>query len=310
MKFSKTFLLIFLLVCSGIGSLSGQISKISPRAQQRVFIYDDEEPEEDSIRGLTYGLNIGAYFGNEETAGLYNGSGSFPGFVNEAAEIRWFSVEERIGINSAFINDVRDIRTFYNTESYFFPFDSYPSNMRYNPAMYVGLQLKYNFNRYAALVYNLNALRLKAIGQFSIQFVGTPVQQNAQNDVRLFSIIGEEQRFNMNLGYRQGWMMGDFSNFYSQLGGSMLGTKWTKNYVIVAERSFDLVTNVPVIGQTAMQAQQAARVGFGAYASTGVEFWLGKYSFDLSFGFSRDQVKLLGFEKALWNKWLQLSFML
>lgn len=274
------------------------------------LFYDEDEEEEDSIRGLSYGLNLGVYFGNAETANLYNGSGNFEGYVNEAAEIRWFSVEERIGINSPFINDVRDIKTFYNTESYAFPYDSYPTNMRYNPSMYVGLQLKYNFNRYAALVFNLNALRLKAIGQFSIQFIGTPLQLNAQNDVRLFSIVGEEQRFNMNLGYRQGWMMGDFSNFYLQIGGSMLGTKWTKNYVLVAERSFDLVTNIPAIGQVPMQAQQAAKVGFGAYSSAGVEFWLGKYSFDLSFGLSRDQVKLLGYEKALWNRWLQFSFML
>lgn len=310
MKNPKLALVVILLCCFSYGGVFGQLNWKSRHSAAKTFMYDEEEPEEDTIHGLTFGLNIGAYFGNAETAGLYNGSGSFDGFINEAAEIQWFSVEERIGINSAFINDVRDIKTFYNTESYFFPYDSYPLNMKYNPGMYVGLQMKYNFNRYASLVFNLNALRLKAIGQFSIQFVGTPIQQNAQNDVRLFSIVGEEQRFNINLGYRQGWMMGDFSNFYIQMGGSMLGTKWTKNYVLVAERSFDLVTNVPVIGQTAMQAQQTARVGFGAYASTGVEFWLGKYSFDLSFGFSRDQVKLLGFEKALWNKWLQLSFMI
>jgi hypothetical protein len=310
MKKSKILVLIGLIVFTHQIMMS-QISVRSLFDSKRSFVYEDEDlEEEDSIRGLFYGLNIGAYFGNAETAGLYNGSGSFEGFVNEAAEIQWFSVEERIGINSPFINDIRDIKTFYNAEGYIFPYDSYPTNMRYNPAMYVGLQLKYNFNRYAALVFNLNALRLKAIGQFSMQFIGTPLLQNAQNDVRLFSIVGEEQRFNINLGYRQGWMMGDFSNFYIQLGGSMLGTKWTKNYVLVADRSFDLVTNVPVIGQTAMQAQQAARVGFGAYTSVGVEFWLGKYSFDLSFGFSRDQVKLLGYEKALWNRWLQLSFML
>jgi hypothetical protein len=303
-------IVVFALLVSIESSMFAQ-HFFSHQGNQRFrLLYDEEEEAEDSIRGLTYGLNLGVYFGNAETSNLYNGSGNFDGFINEAAEIQWFSVEERIGVNSPFLNDVRDIRTFYNTESYTFPFDSYPTNMRYNPAMYVGLQLKYNFNRFAALVFNLNALRLKAIGQFSIQFIGTPLQINAQNDVRLFSIIGEEQRFNINLGYRQGWMMGDYSNFYIQLGGSMLGTKWTQNYVIVAERSFDLVTNIPTIGQSPMQAQQAARVGFGAYTSAGVEFWLGKYSFDLSFGMSRDQVKLLGFEKALWNRWLQLSFML
>jgi hypothetical protein len=271
---------------------------------------DDEEPEEDSIHGLSFGINLGSYFANARTANVYNGSGPFEGFINDAAMVRWYSIPERIGMNGPFAlsNDVREIQTFYNTQSYWFNTDFAPTNMRYNPAMYVGLNMKWNFNRYAAVIMNVNATNLKAVGQFTMQI--TPSSQNNQfnSGTQLLSVAGEEQRFNINLGYRQGWMMGDMSNFFVQVGGSMLGTKWMENYAIVADRQFDLITQSFVAGQTPMSANPNTGVGFGAYIETGVEFWIGKYSFDLGLGFSRDKVIIYTLEENVTNKWIQATF--
>lgn len=269
---------------------------------------DEDEPQEDTIRGFSFGLNLGGYFANAATASIYNGSGPIKGFLNEASGVRLYSVDERIGTTSGFINDIQTINTYYNSNGYHLPNDSYPTNMRYNPAFYVGLQLKYNFDRYRAVIMNINALNLNATSQFTIQFEGTPQPLNAQADVRLFTIVGKEQRMNMNLGFRQGWMMGDFSNFYIQLGGSVLASKWKDNFIVVAGNNYNLVTSAPVQGQTQMTAQAQAGLGFGGYAALGIEFWLGKYSFDLGFGFSRDKVVLFDYEKNVWNKWLQASF--
>lgn len=271
---------------------------------------DDDEISEDTIRGFSFGLNIGSYFANEKTANVYNGSGPFDGFINEAAMIRWYSIPERIGMDGPFAlsNDVREIQTYYNTQTYTFPFDYAPTNMRYNPAMYVGLNVKYNFNRYSAIVFNTNATKLKAIGQFTMQL--PPTSQTSMNNVgpTLLSIAGEEQRFNLNLGYRQGWMMGDMSNFFVQVGGSMLGTKWMRNYVLVANRQFDLITQGFVAGQTSISATPNTGVGFGAFIQTGVEFWIGKYSFDIGMGFSREKVIIYTLEQNVTNKWIQATF--
>jgi len=270
----------------------------------------DEPTDNDEVKGLSFGLNLGSYFGSSGSANIYNGSGPFEGYINEASQVRWFSVEERLGSTSYFINDIQAINTYYGSSSYTFPYDSYPLNMKYNPSIMVGLQIKYHFNRFAAMVFNLNAMKLKAAGQFTMQFQGTPVQLNQQRDVRLMSIAGEEQRFNINLGYRQGWMMGDASNFYLQMGGSLLGTKWTNNYVLVAERQYDLVTNTPVFGGTAVTVQPKAGIGVGAFFGTGVEFFVGNKSFDLSFNLYRDKVVIQTFEKFLWNKSVQFTFSL
>jgi len=309
----KNYSIAFLLItCSVIQfSASAQRLELFKRfGHVGSWTYEDDEEPEDTINGLTFGLNLGSYFANEKTANIYNGSGPFAGYVNEAAMVRWYSIPERIGLDGPFAmsNDIRTIQSFYNTTTYTFPYDYAPTNMRYNPAMYVGLNMKWNFNRYAAVIMNVNACKLKAIGQFTMQL--PPNSQMSQNNVgpTLLSIAGEEQRFNINLGYRQGWMMGDYSNFFVQVGGSMLGTKYMKNYVLVANQQFNLITSGYVAGQTSMSATPNTGVGFGAFVQTGVEFWVGKYSFDIGLGFSREKVIIYTYEQNVTNKWLQATF--
>ena len=274
--------------------------------------YEDDEEPEDSIRGLSIGLNLGSYFASAKTANVYNGSGPFEEYLNEAAQIRWYSIPERIGQDGPFAFDQNTagvIENFYNIDSYSFRSDYAPTKMRYNPAMYVGLNLKWNFNRYAALIMNLNGARLKAVGQFTMQVTGSSINNTPNSQgIELLTVAGEEQRFNMNFGYRQGWMMGDMSNFFVQVGGSMLGTRWMRNYVLVADRQFDLISQGFVQGQQPLSATPTTGIGFGAFVQTGVEFWIGRYSFDIGIGFSRETVKIHTFEKNVTNKWIQATF--
>ena len=142
-----------------------------------------------------------------------------------------------------------------------------------------------------------------------MQVVGSSINSTPNSQgIELLTVAGEEQRFNMNLGYRQGWMMGDMSNFFVQVGGSMLGTRWMRNYVLVADRQFDLITQGFVQGQQSLSATPTTGIGFGAFVQTGVEFWIGRYSFDIGIGFSREEVKIHTFEKNVTNKWIQATF--
>lgn len=301
---------VLLLFIAGSANAQRFKSKLTQAKQAINFYEDDDDVEDDDgeIRGFSFGLNLGSYFANKATGNFYNGSGTVSGYIDEAQQIRSYSIDERIGPSSVFINDYNQILSHYGASSYFLPWDAYPLDMRYNPAFVIGLQLKYNFNRYSAIIANMNVSRLKAVSQFTMQFQGTTMPTNAQSDIRLFPITGSEQRFNITLGYRQGWMMGDYSNLYVQLGGSMLGTQFQKNQVFVAERSYDLFIGAYNPNQQLVNAQPRTDIGFGAYGSLGVEFWLGRYSFDISFGMSRDRVILYTWDKLVWNKWLQATF--
>jgi hypothetical protein len=63
-----------------------------------------------------------------------------------------------------------------------------------------------------------------------------------------------------------------------------------------------------VQGQQALSATPTTGIGFGAFVQTGVEFWIGRYSFDIGIGFSRETVKIHTFEKNVTNKWIQATF--
>lgn len=265
---------------------------------------EDEEEQEDTIHGFSFGLNLGGYFASKKTANFYNGVGNTGTDIGQN-EVRYYSIEEVLNLT---LQNTQQIQTYYNASGFTLPRDAYPSNMRYLPTLSIGFQLKYNFNRYSALIANMNGVRLKAVDQFTIQFFGTGQQVNAQNDVQLFPITGKEQRININLGFRQGWYMNDIANFYVQLGGSMLGTRVEGVSVYVAEQNYQLF-----IGASNPNQIQTFRprtdFGFGGYGALGFEFWFAKkLTADLSFGFSRDKMILLYLEENGWNKWLQMTF--
>ncbi|MFN0033326.1 MAG: hypothetical protein ACKVOR_14280 [Flavobacteriales bacterium] len=267
------------------------------------LLWEDEEVEEDTIRGLSFGLNLGGYFASKKTANFYNGVGNSGTDIGQN-EVRYYSIEEVLNLT---LQRTQQIQNFYQATAFSLPSDAYPLNVRYMPAFMVGLQLKFNFNRYSALLMNVNGIQLKTADQFTIQFIGTGQQQNAQNDVRLFSISGKEQRFNANLGYRWGSYMNDMANFYMQFGGSMLGTKVQGVEVYVADETYQLFIGASNPNQI-QTYQQRTDIGFGGYVAAGFEVWFnGGYTADLSFGFSRDKVRVLYIEENVWNKWLQLS---
>lgn len=279
-----------------------------------INLLQDEDEEEDAssgFEGVSFGLNIGSYFASRNTANFYNGACMYA--TDElAGGVRCVTIAERLDPN-VFINDYRNILNNINNATtsqatgFSVPFDSYPLNMRYNPAMYVGFQMKYAWSRTSSMIFNLNAVRLRAVDQFTLQFFGTTVV-DGQNDVRLFQIYGREQRFNVNLGYRQGFEMGPQSNFYLQFGGSMLGTSVQENQIRIAGNDYSLfMYTLNVNQQVAYQAR--TNVGFGFYIAPGFEFIVnGKYGFDLGLILSRDRMNLNGYTQNGWNKMIAFGF--
>lgn len=296
-----------LIFLTGWKSLEAQTPRYLAQTYKPAInlLWEDDEEEEEEIRGVSFGLNLGGYFASKKTANFYNGVGSSASVGQN--EVQYYSIEERLNLTP---QTIAQINNFYNSSSFFLPNDAYPANMRYMPSISVGLQIKYNMSRYAAIIFNLNGIRLRANDRFTVQFQGTSAQQNGQNDVRLFNISGSEQRLNLNLGYRQGWFMNDNGNFYAQLGGSVLGTRVQNTTIYIADTQYELFLGASNPNQI-QQFRPRTDIGLGGYFALGFEFWFNNgYSADISFGFSRDKMILLYLEENAWNKWLQLSFSL
>lgn len=268
---------------------------------------EEEEEEEDPFHGISVGLNIGSYFASKKTANVYNGTCIF-GDLGRPDGVRCYSIAERIDPNT-FVRDYQQITQDLNATGVEVPYDSNPLNMRYTPAFYVGMQIKYNWGKYKALVFNFNTVKLKAVDVFTLRLIGTGQQQNAQQDIRTFTISGNEQRFDANLGYRAGVMMNEMTNWYFQFGASMLGTQVEKNQIRIENRSYDLFVGAQNPNQLLTLQNSPTKIGFGGYFSTGVEFFIkDKYTFDISLGFSRDTIKMFDYTEHAWNKWLLASF--
>jgi hypothetical protein len=283
---------------------------LSIAATAPAFAQDDEEEEEDSdkeYRGLSIGINLGGYFANKKTAEFYNGTCAV-GLLDRPDDIRCYTIDERLD-PSLFLQTYQQITNEFNATGFEVPYDSYPLNMRYSPAFNIGLQLKYNTSKYSAFLFNFNTMKLKSVDVFTLRFVGTSVQPNAQQDIRTFEISGSEQRFEANLGYRQGWEVNQMTNFFFQFGGCMLGTKVDKNQLRIGKNTYDLFVGAANPAQLTTLQNNPTGVGFGGYWSAGFEFFIKeRYTFDISYGMSRDKVIMFSYEKNVWNKWLNLTF--
>lgn len=302
----KKKLLIALLV---IGGCQGYMAQSYAWKGESIVTWDEEEEEEeeDPYQGLSIGINLGSYFGSKKTANMYNGTCIF-GDLGRPDDIRCYDLWERLDA-SLFVLDYQRITNEFSATGVEVPFDSAPQNMRYSPAFSVGMQLKYNWGKYHALVLNLNAMRLRTVDVFTLRFIGTGAQQNAQQDIRTFDIIGQEQRFEVNLGYRAGFMINEMSNFYMQFGGSMLGTQFERNQIRVGNNTFDLILGAQNPNQIMTLDNAPTGIGFGGYISSGVEFFIkDKYSFDVGFGLSNDQMSYFNYTERGWNKWLMATF--
>jgi len=310
--FSTVRIPLWVVLLSGLCSPTFAQQRMQPQEVQVPSdwksIWDGDEDEEDSAKdpykGFSIGLNIGSYFASRQTGNFYNGS-CLVDVGENPNEVRCFTIGERLNLTPQEFNY---ITTFYNATSFEVPRDSYPIRMRYNPSFIVGMQIKYNFNRDNAIVFNVNSMRLKAVDVFTLRFIGTPMQQNAQQDIRTFQITGSEQRFNFNLGYRMGAEINPMTNWYFQPGASMLGVRFDRNEIFVAERTYELFIGA-ANPQQVLPYQPRTDIGFGYYLASGFEFFIkDRYTFDISFGFSRDKVILMNLEEKVWNKWIQASF--
>ena len=306
----KKVLLMFVL-CTSFVQLNAQSRRSSDEetSDETVELTDEEEEKEDPFTGISIGLNIGSYFASKTTANIYNGTCQI-GDLNRPDGVRCYTIAERIDPNT-FLQTWQQITQDVGATGVEVPLDAYPLNMRYSPAFNVGMQIKYNWGKDHALVFNFNTVRLKALDVFTLRFVGTGAQQNAQQDIRTYDITGSEQRFSANLGYRGGVFINEGMNWYYQLGASMLGTQVEKNQIFIEGNAYDLFLGAQNPNQFVTLDNSPTGIGFGGYGALGLEFFIkDKYTFDISFMTSRDTMKMFNYSTTGWNKTLMASFTL
>ncbi len=254
------------------------------------FGQDDDLWEFPERSGFVFGINIGGYFGNKGSANFYNGTATYD--INDV-QAQMYSIEERLFLNDQVVQQVTNLIA---AEAYTIPFDSPPADMRYNPSLMVGFRLGYRFNNENGIFLDANFTRLQAADKFTLQTNLIPNPSEGTADIRLYNIIGQEERMSICLGYRAGIVINEMMNWYVEGGGTMLATRVNENYLEIEGTTFDLMIGAQ-FGANFLNGPNSnlTAVGFGFYGGTGVEaFFDEKYEIDLGIRMMRDQVTLGG----------------
>lgn len=219
------------------------------------------EKEEDTvdITGWRYGLNIGFYFGNKNSANFYSGR---PGNENTINYI----------INNKYRYD--ELRQLINFSDTFFILE-YPSQMSYDPAVMVGFIAKYNFTNKMGFFFQFNYVKLKATDFFTAEV--DPMQFLTERDIRVYGIVGVEERVNIEMGLSRYLPIGPKMNVFLE-GGLNINDSEVKSHEIQIEgQTYDIVNiygSQNYVPNTSLQSYDVRQggIGFGAFFTGGVQF--------------------------------------
>lgn len=221
---------------------------IRSEAQENWYERDEDTFVADTNR-LSFGVNLGAYFADPNTAVLYTGS----------PRVSQFGVE--------FVMQQQFNRQFF--EDYFqHPYDvvEYPLEPRYQTAFELGGHLGFRFLPRFNLFADFNVVQLDFEQAFTVAiqdpFNGIPGPTFEQ-----IPIIGEENRFFLNLGLQYDYYVGNFSEAYIAAFGHANNVQMQQNYFVVDGREFNIFHFNP---NTSNQRPGGNGLGFGF--GTGFKF--------------------------------------
>lgn len=210
---------------------------------------DNESSEEQIIvpkKGLRVGLYLGGYFANQYTANMYDGYG----FDIDGNRNNWDNslMNQKINMEYGgygYAGQPDQIAQALNVDYHTWTFSAsdIANNMRYSPAIMVGLNCIYSVDVKNAIILNVNLANLTATGNFTIL---TPQPNNTipgNNDrVNIFSIRGKEQRMLLQFAYQHILGENEKLNWLVEAGLHGTLTKFSSNEVQINNLTIDLLS--------------------------------------------------------------------
>jgi len=260
---------------------------------------EEDEWEEDDERGWSFALNLGMYMGSKKSANIYNGLCGFD-ISDDPNGVRCYMIQERLQLGAGANTPEAQIKNDLGVTDIIYPNDMNPFNMRYQPSFMFGVNMLYDFNYASGFIMEANFMQLKATDVFTLQFLGGPLVPNG-DDIRLYSITGKEQRFNVNVGYRGRMEINRDTKWYLDLGPSLLGARLESNSIRIEDREYQLILGGDN-PQQIIQYRPRTDVGLGGFVGVGVETWFDdRLRMDIGIQAAREKLKLQSYEDQVWN---------
>ncbi len=157
-----------------------------------------------------------------------------------------------------------------NHNEWFFNESDMPINMRYAPAILVGLQGRYSVDSKNAILFNLNAAKINITGNFTITTIPPSNSSQINNSIKTFAIKGVEQRMLLQAGYQRVTGESDKINFFIEGGLNITLAKFAKNEILINSLFIDLTSDFQQPGLDPYYSRKPVGVGFGTFSGVGM----------------------------------------
>lgn len=227
------------------------------------------EENTDDFGGLEAGINVGAYFANRNMANFYNGANNEDGY-NSA---------DRIINNVHYLNMINEVLEQngyrYPLEEGFFETE-YPTNMKYDPAIYAGLTGRYWLNRKIAISVSMNYTKLYTRDNFVIYNTNPDIPpSNRENQYVIGTIAGIEERVNIDFGLVNSFAINEKVNFLLEYGLNINNASALANKIEIYGLVLDIQYKGPYDfvpgGNTPQYNYRQKGIGYGGYLSPGIQ---------------------------------------
>lgn len=202
-------------------------------------------------KGIFLGVNIGAHIANKKTAIMYSGGSNFSLY----------------GIEWAFSHPNYK-PDFDNYFQYPYEIVELPQDMTYRPSLEIGGIIGYNIDQSLGFYLEANFGMLKIQDVFVVE-IKDPTATSVNYPLEQFPVFGEEQRFNLNAGFRFTVFENNGVVGYLPLFGNFNSVKVERNFFVVNNKQYNIVHNIQGITN-----ERPGGNGFGGGSGFGIKYRL------------------------------------
>jgi hypothetical protein len=272
------------------------ILNVSLAQSQNTEEEEEEKPKIQKKSKVQTGLYVGTYFANKYSASTYNGYG-FDVNGQRNLFVNSFMHQKIINEYGGGYGQYDQIAVALGVDQGQWNFNEsdMPTNMRYIPAIMVGLNFKIPVVKGSAIIFNVNGSKLNLEGNFTMTTLrpqGTNLANNS--NVKVFPIKGSEQRLLFQLGFQKIFGSDEKFNFFLEAGFNGTLCKYNSNTIYINNLQIDLTYYV---NQTINPAPGPTRTpigfGIGAFAGLGANIDVHpKFTVQLLYSPSHEKVNI------------------
>lgn len=213
------------------------------------LIAQEEDNNDEKTPTFFGGINVGSYFANSNTAIIYTGGTDITPY----------------GINYILTQPYNKI-TFDDYFKHPYYLSELPQGPTYKAALDVGFHAGVNVNKLTAIYLDINMSQLKYEQTFTIA-IDDPNNQSPEPTYQQIPILGNEKRFNLNLGTQLSFYKQGKTSMYWAIFGNLNGVQVVRNYFVINSREYDIIYN-----NLQDPSIKPGGIGFGGGTGAGLKY--------------------------------------